>query len=326
MTFAPSLLLLCTAASAVIAFATSAMLGTGLALCRRRWSRLTPAAEARVLFAAALLPMLASVALMAAALAPSFGWIADHCSVARDVHAHPHICADHHVAALPAGTLLALAGLLFARLLAGGVRLLGGTVKAARTGSALALAACGGDRDEVRVLPFDEPQAFVVGGLRPAVFVTRGLMSDAHREHLAPVLFHELAHVRRRDPLRRAVAALALAFHLPGIATWLERRLARAHEMAADAAAALEVRSPERVAAALVRLTRACQGAPRAVLAFGSTDVEARVARLLDDRPKRDRPRGGALVLAALLLFAAAGQSADAVHHGVEIVLGLIGG
>jgi Zn-dependent protease with chaperone function len=326
MSFGPSLLLLCTAASAVIAFSMSAVVGAGLALFRRKLTRLTPAAEARVLFSAALLPMLASAALMTAALAPSFGWIADHCSPAGDLHAHPHICVDHHVAGLPAGPLLALAGLLLARLAASAARFLHGAVKAARTSHRLARVAHKARDGRLRVLPLDEPQAFVVGTFRPAVFVTRGLVSEAHREHLAPALSHELAHVRRRDPLRRAVAVPALAFHLPGLATWIERRMARAQEMAADADAAEEMQSPERVARALVRLTRAQSAAPRLALAFGRSDVEVRVTALLDDRPRHDRPRGTVLVAGVFILFAAAGTSADAVHHSLEIVLGLIGG
>src|SRR5690606_16635337 len=145
---------------------------------------------------------------------------------------------------------------------------------------------CASDTQGMRVLPFDEPQAFVVGLARPTLFVTRGLLSDRHREHLAPVIAHERAHLRRRDPLRRLVAALALAFHVPGLASVLERRLGRAHEMAADAEAATEVGSRQRVARALVRLTRARRRAPDVALGFGSSsDVEARVACLLDPRP-----------------------------------------
>jgi Zn-dependent protease with chaperone function len=321
-----SLLLLCAAASAVIAFSTSAMVGAGLAAFRHKWVALTPAAEARVLLGAALLPMLTCVATMAAALAPSFGWIVDHCAPISDGHLHPHICMAHHVSGIPAGTVMIVAGLFLVRLWTSWARLLRGTIAASLAGRALAKMAFDGGQDGLQVLPFDAPQAFVLGAWRPSVFITRGLISEAHREHLATVLSHERAHIRRRDPLRRAVAAFALAFHIPGLARWLERCMARAHEMAADADAARETGSREGVARALVRLTRAHQQMPRMVMAFGDSDVEARVATLLDHRPRQDRPHRAVLLAGVAVLFIIVGTSADAVHHGVEIVLGLLSG
>jgi Zn-dependent protease with chaperone function len=320
------LFVLWTAASAFVAFSTSAVLGVGLAAFRQRLAGLTAAAEARVLFGVSLLPMLACVAVMSAALAPSFGWIVDHCSQAVDVHAHPHICMAHHVSELPARTLVVLAAVLLVRLSFSGAHLLRGVIAALVTGRALARVSSQRREIGVRVLPFDEPQAFVVGTFSPAVFVTRGLLAEAHREHLAPVLSHERAHVRRRDPLRRLVACLALGFHLPGLAAWLERRLARAHEMAADADAAGEMHSRERVATALVRLARAQKHVLRTVLAFGDSDVELRVATLLDCRRRYDQPGKAVLIVGVAMLFVLVAVSAGSVHHGVEIVLGLLGG
>jgi Zn-dependent protease with chaperone function len=321
-----SLLVLCAAASAAIAFATSATVAVTLAAARRWLDDLAAAAQARVLLVAALMPLLACAGLMTAALAPSFGWISDHCMPNGHAHAHPHICAAHHVAALPAGTLLVLAAVFCTRLLLRGLRLGHAATVIARTRRSLARIASTDGETNTRVLPFDEPQAFVVGALNPTLFVTRGLLSNAHREHLAPVLSHERAHLQRRDPMRRLVASIALAFHLPGVAHWLERRLARAHEMAADAAAATALRSPERVASALVGLTRARRRGLAMAMAFGNTDIEARVATLLDSRPRRDRPGKASLLATIALFFALVAVSADAVHHGVEMVLGVLGG
>ena len=320
-----SLFLLCAAASAAVAFSTSALLGVGLSMVRSRLDGLTAAAQARVLFGIALLPALVCLAVMTAALAPSFGWIVDHCPQSADPHHHPHICA-HHVSVLPAWPLVLLGTLLLIRLAVSAARLLRGGVAVLSTKRVLTRTSNGSDMDGVRILPLEEPQAFVVGALSPELFITQGLLSDAHREHLAPALSHERAHLRRRDPLRRAVASVALGFHLPGVAAWLERRLSRAHELAADEEAALEIRSPERVARALVSLTRAQRRAPRMAMAFGASDVEARVASLLDPRPRQDQPRKAVLIGGVALLFALVGLMPDAVHHGVEIVLGLLSG
>jgi beta-lactamase regulating signal transducer with metallopeptidase domain len=333
-----SLLLMCTAATAGVAFAVSAL--TGAALARRSLDRLTPAAQARVLLAVAILPAAASIAVMTAALAPSFGWIADHCLRATEPHPHPHLCM-HHVASLPALPAVLLAALLLGRLVHAALRLLrlGMLARAARRDLArMARIASTGDTPALGVLPFDEPQAFVIGLWRPALFVTRGLMSDDHREHLEPVLAHERAHLRRRDPLRRLVSSIALAFHLPGVAGWLERRLGRAHELAADAEAAAAVASPERVARALVGLARhrrrQKRQLPAPALAFHAFDapdacdaseIGARVTSLLDTRPRRNQPRPALIAVTAVVALALLGTGADLVHHGVEMFLGLLG-
>ena len=98
----PSLVLLCITGLAVVAFATSALLGLGVVTLRRRLEAFTAAAQSRLLLSVAVLPALVSIAVMTAALAPSFGWIVDHCASSPDSHAHPHLCAAHHVANLPA--------------------------------------------------------------------------------------------------------------------------------------------------------------------------------------------------------------------------------
>ena len=326
-----SLLLLCTAAAAAVAFAVSVLAGAAAAAGRRALDALTPAAQARVLLVLAVLPAVASVAVMTAALAPSFGWIADHCLHAIEHHAHPNICAAHHVAALPALPLMILAALLLGRLVLTILRLAwqGKRASAARRAleriaSTSTPGSTPSDIPGLRVLPFDEPQAFVLGLWRPLLFVTRGLVSGAHREHLEPVLAHERAHLRRRDSLRRLVSSLSLAFHLPGIAGWLERQLVRAHELAADAEAAAAVQSPERVAHALVQLTRVQRRAPAAALAFEGADVEARVTCLLDPRPRRDQPRAWVIFFIAVIALVLLGAGADFVHHGLETLLGLL--
>jgi Zn-dependent protease with chaperone function len=179
------------------------------------------------------------------------------------------------------------------------------------------------------VLPVDEPQAFLLGVVRPRLYLTRGLLAAERARDAEVVIAHERSHLRRRDPLRRLIARIGLAFHLPGIARALERRLARAHEMAADADAARSVGSPERVAQALVEVARARFRPPAPSTAFGAgstADMEARVRRLLEDRPARDLLRAPALASAVLLAQTTVLFAADAVHHGVERALGLIGG
>ena len=92
-----SLVLLCVAAASAIAYLSSALLGVAVAASKTGIHRLAPAAQSRLLLAVTVLPALISIALMLAALAPSFGWIVHHCAQALESHAHPHICTDHHL-------------------------------------------------------------------------------------------------------------------------------------------------------------------------------------------------------------------------------------
>lgn len=321
----PSFIITLLAAAAIVTFAAS--LGSGLFLLTpRSWrASFSPAARARALLSLCVAPLAIGLLIMTASLAPAFGWIADHCLGLGDVHVHehPHIC-EHFVDALPAISLLALAGALLVRVAQRAFELVRALALSNAVGAQLKKAAS--TQGELRVLPFDEPQAFVLGYLRPTLFVSRGLLAAEHRAHLAAVLAHERAHVRRADALRSLIATAGLAFHLPWIARALHDRLARAQEMAADFDAARAVGDRSQIAQALVHLARAQLQAPRGALAFGASDVELRVRGLLDDRPLREWPSGRALLLAFAVAGVFIALHAGTVHHAVEQALGLFGG
>lgn len=321
----PSLVLLCLAASAVLAATASGLSGLGLLLGRRALTARSPAAQARILLGLALLPAFATVTVMAAALAPSFGWIADHCGSAPQLPAHPHICSNHE-SVLPALPITILAAAFVLRTLLAGFRLGVSTMSARRVRRDLAGGAVAKLPGGAWVLPLDEPQAFVLGVLRPSLFLTRGLLAPEHRDHLEAVLAHERAHLVRRDPARRVLASLAFAFHLPGIAAAIERWLARAHEMAADEDASTVVGSRSRVARALVHLARARIRPLAVALAFADSDLELRVRALLEERGTKRGPLPQTLMVLAGAGVAGIASGAEAVHHGVEVVLGLLGG
>jgi len=300
--------LLCVAAVALIALVTSAALGTAVT-AGERWLRLlAPAAQARILLAAALAPAVATLAFLG-------GWVAD-------IHVfgcHAHGCLEHRSAwpAAPA-FVLGLAGL--GRLVTATARMTADARRSNATCRALALASCN-TTSGASVLPVDEPQAFVVGLLRPRLYVSRGLVGAAARDDLELVLAHERSHARRRDPLRSLIAKIGLAFHVPGIAGALERRLARAQEMAADADAASTVGDGSRVAEVLVRLARLRVARPALGTAWFGDDLDARVCALLSAPSHLDRPGGGVLVAAGVGTVVLALSVADPIHRGVEFLL-----
>ncbi|MBI3767909.1 MAG: M48 family metalloprotease [Deltaproteobacteria bacterium] len=306
-----AVLLLFTAALSVVAAFVSVTVVAALALGTRRLGVLAPAARARVLLAAAVAPALAGLTCAAAVLADIefFG-------------CHAHHCRARHAGAPPSLLVLVLA-------IAALVRVGGALVQAARNARRSALVCrflrTAGQQQEPNVLPLEEPQAFVVGLLRPRVYVSRGLVGAHAEADLEVVMAHEHAHVRRRDPLRRLLASVALAFHVPGIAGWLERHIVRAQEMAADADAARAVHDAPRVAEALVRMARLRVRRP-ALVAWLGDHLEARVQALLDGAPGSDRPGSSTLVAAAAVALALGIAAAEPIHWGAETLFRLLAG
>jgi beta-lactamase regulating signal transducer with metallopeptidase domain len=312
------------AAAAVAIIASLVSLSSALALpAGSRWlDRLAPAAQARVLLAAALLPMLAAVTLVGIAMAPAMGLIADHCLSFEALHAHPHLCAQHHVVAVPAISVVALTLYLVARLAIAMASLALRSLQAHRTVRALDRVSVEETRG-VRTIRMDEPQAFVLGLLSPTIYLSDALARADGGAWVQIALDHERAHVARRDPLLKAIASVGFAFHLPGVASWLAHRLVRAQEMAADEASAEQNGSRAKVAEALVRLARVRASVPAGAITFGSTDLEARVQSLLAQKGP-NHPSARLMLAAALAVAAVTALNADLVHHAVEMILGVV--
>lgn len=74
------------------------------------------------------------------------------------------------------------------------------------------------------LLPNREPVAFTAGLLRPRVYLSRGLFDSLALDEQNAVLVHELAHVRRRDPLRCLVVEVMFqALLVPASHRWSSR-------------------------------------------------------------------------------------------------------
>lgn len=310
----------------VLSLATIAAVSIGLStgvcalwpVLRGALRRLTPAGEWRALFALSCLPLFGSMLVLAACFLPSMGLSTDHC-LHHGLH-HPHLCLHHASLAAPTLVAIGLAGFVAVRAVQALGRALRGLLRSRSTSRTLSEAAAT-NAAGIRVLPSPGPDAFVLGLLRPKLFVSRGLLSlprDAQRI----VLAHERAHVERRDPLRHLVATAVLGFHLPGIASILRRRLQVAAEMAADAQAADTCCDGAKVADVLVRLSRVHQAQPAPGVGFVG-DLEVRVSRLL-------APRGldvfGPAVLCVVIgaIVVVTFALAAPLHHAVETLLGLL--
>ena len=145
-------------------------------------------------------------------------------------------------------------------------------------------------RLRLRLLHSPKPLAFTIGLWRPQVIVSDGIASSLSEGELRAVLFHELAHVRSRDPLRLAVAQfLAHALWFLPVARPLARDFVDAIEEGADDRAVMANRQPLDLASALVKTAKAgfVSTTPLASSLAGNLSVEDRVKRLLGMDVKR---------------------------------------
>lgn len=125
------------------------------------------------------------------------------------------------------------------------------------------------------------PALAVAGGLSPRVLLSDAAAASLSAPELEAALKHEIAHIERRDNLKKLLFRL---LQLPGFSA-LESTWSEAAEMAADDAAVSNSRQALDLASALIKLSRFAT--PRtSVLATGlahtsGSALNARIARLL---------------------------------------------
>jgi Zn-dependent protease with chaperone function len=299
--------LLFVAALSVVTAMVSIAVGAALLVGARHVEALAPAARARLLLAAASAPILGGIVWVGALLAD-----------AELLGCHAHGCLKRDAVLSAPALALAIAALL--RIGATLVRSARHVRDSAAVGRGLPTTS---RTDELAVLPIAEPQAFVAGLWRPRTYVSEGLLSRFSAADLEVVLEHEQAHLRRRDPLRRLLATVLLAFHLPGIASRLGRAIVGAQEMAADADAARALADAPRVAEVLVRMARLRLRRP-AFVGWVDVHLEARVRALLADAPAESGPTASSLWAAAAGALALGIAAAEPIHRGAEALFRLL--
>ena len=278
--------------------------------------------QANLLLVWALLPLLGGLLAVTAVLTPSLlaaaGLLADHC-LPHGSH-HSHLCLLHPGATPTVPWAGPLLGLLGSGLVLAGVGKVRRLVRAGRRWRTLRRVAPAASAAGVRILGIDRPVAATVGLLRPAVFLSRGLLCALSPGQQEAVTAHEAAHRRRRDPLRLALARIGGRFHLPASRRALCGELELAVERAADEAAARTVGDRITVAETLLAVAR-MRPVPAPGSGFTADPLEARVQALLDGANATERPwRGPASLLAvsSLALLVLSPQ----FHHGLETLLG----
>lgn len=286
--------------AALATFALAGMLRW--AWLRERW-RPHPAVLARAYAAAIVLPPLAALWLVAAALLPEF-WLA---RAEFDLeHARPehlHLLSDRTASLEPwigaATAALALAGLFYA--VAAAVR---GYRRVGQVIGRLSLATVAPPPEKVAIVERaarrygidvglvlgSAPVTFVWGFTRSKLVLSSGLLEALTVEELEGVVEHEAAHHSRRDNLVKL--ALSLSAHATLLFPLARRVLhwrAEAVELVCDEVAAVRTAEPLEIAGALVKVRRMASAAVLApgcahaaeFLPHGPGGFELRVRRLI---------------------------------------------
>jgi hypothetical protein len=170
----------------------------------------------------------------------------------------------------------------------------------------------------------DRPHAYAVGGRKPRIVISRGLLRSLAPGERRAVLSHETAHLRHHHHLH------LLALRLSAAANPLLRPFVPAGVLAverwADEETAITIGDRTLVARALLRaaLAGAEHGRlPQGVLAHSTGDVSRRVKALMQEPP---RPRWSvtaatsALLVATILAPAFAASNLDSLFDASSVV------
>jgi Zn-dependent protease with chaperone function len=313
------------------AWVTSAVLVVVVLSCRDALRRGGPELERAAAASALIVPAVASlavgIALLGQSLAIPLLGVEDHCPA--HVH-HLHLCLFHGaawvtrawaVAAVVGGGAVVAVGLV--RLVTGQIVAHLALRRLARVSTPVTL----GDT-EVLVAPSSRIFVFVGGIVRPRIFASSAAWDALDDDERRAAVAHERAHALRGDVARHLALCVYALVGAPLIARRALAMWTSATERLCDRRAAEESGDPSIVARALLTLAR--RGS-EPLLSFGSSfapapdELALRVETLVADPPWADaRPVRRVLRWLPLVLFVAALVFADALHHSLETLLGMI--
>jgi Zn-dependent protease with chaperone function len=167
------------------------------------------------------------------------------------------------------------------------------------------------------------PMAFVIGFWRPTAFITTGLSRHISEQDAQIIRLHEQVHVRRRDPLKKALFRFLTAVYPAPVKRALEAEMDLVLEQAADESVLRHYPDKSAVAGALLRVARLQASFRTSVQAstgachFVQHAIERRVQYLLGAHVSQPLPLVPFVaVLVLCLLGSAAGV--DLLHHSLE--------
>lgn len=161
---------------------------------------------------------------------------------------------------------------------------------------------------------------FVAGVFRPKIYLPSSL-SVQERQY---ILLHEQAHIRRFDPLFRVLAFIALSLHWFNPLVWAAFYLSgRDMEMACDETVMRQMENDIRreYAQSLLDRTTGKRIAPGIPLAFGETNIKARIRNIMSYRKSSRWVIAAAVVVLAALCIGLALNPAKSQRAAITFPL-----
>lgn len=266
------------------------------------------------------LPVTLVLGLWAAHVMPSESWMSSHCGVHS--HQHIHACLDTGLSATLSGGYVIIA--VIAALLLGSAMIRNLWHSRVLNRHLASLFRLSRGQGRLRVLDDDRILALAVGGRKPAVMLSKGLINQLSLHQRRIVLAHECAHLRHGDHWRNNLVELWLALFLPPISRRLRQVWRNALEQAADDATAQRFDRID-VAETLLHVLSLQTLHVRGALLMISGDAEIRIRRLLAV-PGKGSANAVLFEWASAISLPAIIVTAFVQHHAIETALGLFAG
>ncbi len=181
-------------------------------------------------------------------------------------------------------------------------------------------------KEGVLMLGTDVPAAFTAGLKNPRCFMTTSLVDQLSERELSMVHLHEMAHIKKYDPLRKTLFHMLTNFFPPSLARTLNVMMSTAMEQTADNSVAEQHQDKAEIARVLLKVKQLAvhnfgDGVQYSQFChYGLENIDQRIHYLLSDYKGKSYPLYLVIALVAALSIACA-IGTDSIHHAIEISL-----
>jgi len=178
----------------------------------------------------------------------------------------------------------------------------------------------------IRILETNTAAAFTAGIKDPICYMTSALLDKINAEEFAIIRLHEMAHIKRNDPLKKTLFHFLTTFFPASIAISFNQAMTTSMEQSADAAVADYHHDKAVIAKTLLKVRRLVVQditdkfhVPQ-ICHYGLDNIDLRVRYLLADHKGDEVPILWVLSFISLIAIGCS-LGADTIHHAIEISL-----
>lgn len=156
--------------------------------------------------------------------------------------------------------------------------------------------------------------------------MTSALLDQISAEEYSIIRLHEMAHIKRNDPVKKSLFHLLTTFFPTPLALSFNRTMTTAMEQSADAAVVSKHHDKATIAKTLLKVRRlaaqetADQFRLPQICHYGLDNIDQRIRYLLADKKGGEIPILPVVAFIGLLAICCA-LGTDTIHHAVEISL-----